>query len=301
MKKISIVLFAAALLLSCSKNEETGPLVITKADYDANYNVSGTTFGFFRTSPNFVSIPSNGENQTWDFSTLTETTAFTTGGSSYVTPSNTTFSTASFSVLGTNAWSISGSRSTDFEATFFYELNENGFYDLGYSQNAAAAIQVTSLGATISYPIQNLVYTGTTKYPSVLFPAKFGNPLVTTTGIVRASNFSVTAPAFGLNNTPGQTRVTSSVNQEVIASGVANLKGIGNKRVLVLKNSYSDQSNYFLGGAPAPAALLSNLGITDGSILTGTTYRFIAEGLGTVGIIDVNATGVITGASFREE
>ena len=103
-----------------------------------------------------------------------------------------------------------------------------------------------------------------------------------------------------MNNTPGQTKLTSSVNQEVIASGVANIKGIGNKRVLVIKNSYSDQSNYFLGGAPAPAALLSNLGITDGSIVTGTTYRFIAEGLGTVGIIDVNASGTITAASFRK-
>ena len=37
-----------------------------------------------------------------------------------------------------------------------------------------------------------------------------------------------------------------------------------------------------------------------GLLFTGSTYRFIAEGLGTVGFIDVNANGVITGVSFRK-
>ena len=306
MNKIIILLVALSTLMSCSNDKQTetpnqGPLIITKADYLTNYKVNGTTYGFFQTTNNAIAIPTSGENQTWDFSTLTETSTLITGGTNYLTPTNSAFSSATYSSIGTNAWTISGISSPEFDADYFYELNDNGIYNLGYSQNEAAAITVASLGATINYPIQNLNYTGTTKYPFVQFPAKFGNAPVTTSGIIRTSNYTVTAPAFGLNNTPAQTKVTSSLNQEIIGSGNANLKGIGNKRVLVLKSSYSDQSNYFLGGAPAPAALLSNLGITDGTIITGTSYRFIAEGLGSVGVIDVNASGVITSATFRKE
>ena len=95
-------------------------------------------------------------------------------------------------------------------------------------------------------------------------------------------------------------RITTNLKQEVIASGTATLKNIGNVRVLVVKSSYSDKTNYFLNGAPTPAALLSQLGATDGAVTTGSTYRFVAEGLGTVGILEVDATGAVTYATFRK-
>jgi hypothetical protein len=45
---------------------------------------------------------------------------------------------------------------------------------------------------------------------------------------------------------------------------------------------------------------LSTLGIQDGAVFTSTTYRVVAEDLGTVGFIFVNADGAVTGASFRK-
>lgn len=307
MNKLHIILFFAVALLSCSKNNDSptpeplqSALVITKADYDTNYKVGGASYTFFQTPIAGITVPVSGANQTWNFSTLTETSSFPNGGAINLTPSSTAFSSATYATLGSTAWTVSGINSQPFAANFYYELNNNGIYDLGYSQNAASSIAIPSLGATIDFPIQNLNYTGTAKYPSVLFPAKFGNAAVTTNNIVSTSNYNVTASALGLNNTPAQTVLNTSVIQEVVGSGTVNLKGIGSKRVLVIKNSFSDKSNYFIGGAPAPAALLSNLNIVDCSIVTGATYRFVAEGLGTVGIIDVDNTGTITSAIFRK-
>ena len=301
MKNLVICLLATTVVWSCQKSDTTpAPLVITKADYNTNFRAGGTTYNTFQASPTSVTIPTKGENQTWDFSKLVETSTSANGGATFLTPANTAYPTATFISKGTLARSIGAATSPTVAATYFTEMSDVGAYDLGYSQDAASAINVPSLGATINYAVQNLIYMGTTKYPNVLFPAKFGNATANTSGIVLTTNFTVTAAALGLNRTPGQTKVTSSVTTDIIGSGTANLKGIGNVRVLVAKNTWSDVTNYFLGGAPAPAALLTNLGITDGAVTTGSTYRFVAEGLGTVGFIYVNANGVITDANFRK-
>ena len=296
-----ICLLAATVVWSCQKSETTPePLVITKTDYNTNFKVGGAIYNTFQVSPASVTIPTKGENQTWNFSTLAETTTSTNGNATFLTPNNVAYPTATITSAGTLARAVGGATSPAVAATYFTEISDAGSYELGYSQDAASAINVPSLGATINYAVQNLTYTGTTKYPIVLFPAKFGNATTNTNGIVLTTNFTVTAAALGLNKTPGQTKVTSSVTTDIIGSGTANLKGIGNVRVLVTKNTWSDVTNYFLGGAPAPPALLTNLGITDGAVATGSTYRFIAEGLGTVGFIYVNANGVITDANFRK-
>lgn len=304
MKKFIIPFITLISLYSCSKDnlvsQQELPLVITKADFLTNYKVDGATFTFFEAPITTVSIPVAGDNQNWDFSTLAETSSYTDGGVKFLTPTNSAFPSATYSISGANQWNISGVMSPPYSVNLFYELNDAGVYELSFSQNESTSIDIPSLGATINFPQQNLNYTGTTKYPFVLFPAKSGNAAITTTGIKRVSNFTATAAAFGLNNTPGQTIATTSVTQEVIASGAAKLKGIGNKRVLVLKYTHSETTNYFLAGAPAPAQLLSNLGVTDGAVVTGTTYRIIGEGLGTVGVIEVNQAGVITNASFRK-
>lgn len=304
MKKFILPLMSILVLWSCSDDDtqtpvET-PLVITKADYDFNYKVNGAKFGFYMVDNNAVSIPAPGENQTWDYSLLTEIFSTENGAEKFTVPSNAAFPSATYAFAGQSSYSVSGFASDTYDATYFVEISENGAFDLGFSQDEAASLNVTSLDATFSYSPQNRNYTGATKYPIVHFPAKMGNAPVTTTGIVDASSFNVTALVFGLNNVPGQTTFTANVTHEIIASGTMNLKGIGNKRVLVAKNSYTESTNYFLGGAPAPAELLMMLGVTDGASTTGITYRFIAEGLGTVGVIEVNDLGQIYAASFRK-
>ena len=298
MKKLIIPLLAFAAMSSCKKTV-VSPLEITKADFNTYFKAGGTSYNTFQAAVATLSVPVAGENQNWDFSTLAETSSSIGGGTNFLVPGNPAYPTATFAFASTSTYKAGANASPGFAATNFYEISDAGYYTLGFSQNAATAISITSLGATINYSAQNLTYTGTTKYPNILFPMKYGTAPNITSGIVFASNYTVNAPAFGLINTPGQTKLTSSVTIEIIGSGIANLKGIGQVRVLLTKNTWSDKANYFLGGAPAPAALLSNLGITDGGVTTGTTYRFIAEGLGSVGLIDVDANGIIS-ASFRK-
>ena len=294
-----IPLLAFVALSSCKKTV-VGPLEITKADFNTYFKVAGTPYNTFQAVVATLSVPAAGENQNWDFTTLSETSSSINGGANFLVPTNAAYPSATLSFAGTSTYRSGANASPGFATTNFFEISDDGYYTLGFSQNAPTAISIASLGATLNYPAQNLTYTGTTKYPNVLFPMKFGTAPNVTSGIVFTNNYTVNAAAFGLINTPGQTKVTSSVTLEIIGSGTANLKGIGQVRVLLAKSSWSDKANYFLGGAPAPAALLSNLGITDGGVTTGTTYRFIAEGLGGVGLIDVNASGVITSASFRK-
>ncbi len=303
------VLALLALASCVKKTEDTpdpqpqqpaGPLVITKADFAARYKVGGTSFTFFDVANSAVTAPVAGENQTWNFSALAEISTSVKGGSKYYAPTNTAYPSATYAAKDSAAWTVSGATSGRYEGDYFYELSDGGYYDLNHTQNQPVSIVIASLGATINFPVQNVTYTGVTKYPVVLFPVKYGNAAINTNGIINTNNYTVNAAAFGLNNTPGQNKITTNLKQEVIASGTANLKSIGNVRVLVIKSSYSDKTNYFLNGAPTPAALLSQLGATDGAITTGTTYRFVGEGLGTVGIIEVNAAGAVVYATFRK-
>lgn len=305
MKKFILPLLALLILLSCSSDDDVQqviePLVITKADYQTHYSPGGETFTVFATLPSNVSIPSPGEDQTWDFSELDELGSGVVGGSDFINPSDPAFPTATYVEGITGFYFISGVASNDYTGFRFHELNEDGLFGLGLVQNQTAVLNVEAIGAVINYEAQTRPYTGTPKSPRVLFPAEFGDNPITTNGVEDTSSFTVNAPAFGLNNTPGQTINTYDITQEVIASGTANFKGIGEKRVLVTKSETKTTINYFLGGAPAPAALLSMLGVTDGDTSTETTYRFIAEDLGSAGFIDVDEFGNITSARFRKQ
>lgn len=306
MKNLILPLLALMILSSCSNDDDmpeqaAEPLVITKADYEINYRPGGETQTFFATSTSNVTIPAPGEDQVWDFSELDELASAVFGGSDFIVPSNEAFPSATYAEQITGFYAISGVESIDYEGNSFFELNENGIFGLGLSQNQSVSLNVEAIGAVLNYEAQTRPYTGTPKLPSVLFPIEFGDAAVTTTGVIDTSTFTVNAPAFGLNDTPGQTTTTSDITQEVIANGTANFKGIGIKRVLVTKSLSTTTVNYFLGGAPAPEALLTTLGVTDGSSSTRTTFRFIAEGIGTAGFIDVNESETIIGARFRKE
>jgi hypothetical protein len=306
MKKLILPLLALIILSSCSSDDDNAPqviepLVITKADCETHYSPGGEAFTVFATSASNVTIPVPGEDQVWDFSVLDELGSTLVGGSDFINPSDPAFPTATYAEEISGFYFISGVESNDYDGFRFYELNDDGLFGLGLAQNQSAVLNVQTIGAVINYEAQTRPHTGTSKLPSVLFPAEFGDSAITTYGIEDTSSFTVNAPAFGLNNTPGKTVNTYDVTQEVIASGTANFKGIGEKRVLVTKSVTTTTINYFLGGAPAPAALLSMLGVTDGDTSTETTYRFIAEDLGSAGFIDVDDTGTITGARFRKQ
>ena len=140
MKQLIITIFAIAAFGSCKKSdpEAQAPLVITKADVATNFKPGGAVYTFSKinlaSSP--VAVPARGENQSWDFSTLIESSVLAGGGTAFITPANASFPSASYGFNNTNSWTVSGISSPDFASTDYSEVSDGGFYYLGFSQNA---------------------------------------------------------------------------------------------------------------------------------------------------------------------
>jgi hypothetical protein len=99
------LLCGATIFTSCKKNQEPqAPLVITKADYNNNYKPNGTAYRTFSVSASAINVPIAGENQTWDFSNLTETSSFANGGANFLTPNNTAFGGATYTYADSGTW-----------------------------------------------------------------------------------------------------------------------------------------------------------------------------------------------------
>ncbi len=302
--KHTLILFASISFFASSCHKAVldtaailTPLSITKADFELNFKVAGQSFTNsdinILASP--VTIPISGENQSWDVSGLTES-------STYVLPelmkvANDFFNTATYGVNFTNNFGFGPLQSAGTPATEYFEVADDGFFYLGFNTKETDVLTIASIGGTLTYLPQNI--RGSKKVPQLNLPASI-NSNTSTANIIINTNFIANAPALGVNNVPGQLKLTDSINNNMIASGTLTLKNIGKVRVLINKRTLVEKSNYLLGGAPAPPALLNRLGLTDGTVVTTVSYDFYAQGLGRVGRIFCNASGTtVIWAYFR--
>jgi hypothetical protein len=293
----------SGLIISCKKSDSIdptpSPLTITKADFAQNFKPAGTSIKTVDinlvSSP--LSVPTSGENQSWDVSGLATINPKTTAP--YIVPSNAAFTTATYGANGTTKFGFGSLSSGGTPSVSYYEVNDAGWYFLGTATSATDVLNIPSIGGTLTYAPHNI--TRTPKFPQLNLPVSYGSE--TKTGsIVSTSSFIANAPAVGVVNTPGQVKVTDSVINSIIASGTLNLNTIGKVRVLVNKQTVIAKLNYFLGGVPAPTALLTTLGLTDGAVSTTVYYDYYAEGLGLVGTITSNTTGTtVASAWFRTQ
>ncbi|MDV7400435.1 hypothetical protein RZS08_53970, partial [Arthrospira platensis SPKY1] len=91
-------------------------------------------------------------------------------------------------------------------------------------------------------------------------------------------NFNLTVSSFGLNNSPGQFVQYLEKKDSVVGSGdliIPTLNGASIPYpILLVKSQTNVIDSVFLGGAPAPAALLMAFGLTQGSSYTDNYYYF---------------------------
>ncbi len=276
------------------------PLTITKADFATNFKPNGTgvTNANVNLSASSLAIPTSGDNQTWDVSGSTYLASYPVGP--FVTPPvNASFASATYALNNTNKFGFGPLSSAGTPSVEYYEVSDAGWFYQGYSTSSSDVLNIPSIGGSLTYAPQNIVFTNGQKFPQINLPISF-NSKTTTSNIIANTSFIANAPAAGVNNIPGQVRTTDSVINNIVASGTINLKGIGKVRVLVNSQTDYSKTNYFLGGAPAPTALLTQLGLVDGAVTVYNSYDFYAEGLGRVGRIYTNASGTaITTAFFR--
>jgi len=179
----------------------------------------------------------------------------------------------------------------------YYELSSSGLAYLG-KYVPQVALSYPALGGSVTFPAQSIVASSKIYDPAL--PLHY-NDADSAKNITLTYNMTLSAPLLGLNNTPGTQKTTVSYTDKAIGWGKLQLKGYTDPLdVVVVKRTYTTTLNYFIAGSPAPAALLTVIGLTDGATDTTTTYEFFSTTIGYAGEITLNSTGTaVAEATFR--
>ncbi|MGI4871797.1 MAG: T9SS type A sorting domain-containing protein [Janthinobacterium lividum] len=249
------------------------PITITPAQFTATANVVDR---YQPVSPTGLANPATGANKTWDYRTATPQ------GPQSVDVYNSAGATPPF------AGSI---RAFDFYdgalgilATGYEGFDTDGFGQLG---KVVATAQTFPLGAVTGTATDNIAVPAQTIAMRTL---RVPLPLTSTSRTVRTSRFALkslfTISAFGLSQAPFRqvTRITSV--DSVAGWGTLRIPAVGSPAgsvalpVLLGRRRVIQQDSFYLNGQPAPAALLSGLGLTQGGLTTDFRYRFFRQGSG---------------------
>ncbi|RYZ23272.1 MAG: hypothetical protein EOO16_05530 [Chitinophagaceae bacterium] len=303
---VLLAAFGATLFASCKKSTDdstdpapvtpvrTGPNV-TQQNLSAGLS-SGTTLrfnGVNSTGGGAITIPQAGTGQTWNYSAATisfqDSMVLGAAGSS-------AFPTANFTrTINLNFGTGAGVQSIP--QRHYYEVNANGWSELGYDMQAFM-LSYQSLG-TITYPQQSDAYTPTRLPMTPALPMYVGDSVNYST--VVTENSIANAPTYFVNNAPAAQKYTYNGKAKVIGSGNLSLPGFATALpALLVRRDQSVTLNFLLNGGPVPAQLLTQLGIQDGQTTTTTFYDFYHQGnLGYLGFVAVES-GAVTYAYLRK-
>lgn len=296
MTRVSFLLTFAILFFACGKDETpVEATVITSAslsDFQPGKSISQFNVNLVTTP---LSVPAGGDNVVYDYSNVAVKTQFS---SSFLAPvANTSFSTATYMQTTIDTFGRGSTAAVGVAANYYFEITPAGWAALGKTI-PQVVLSYPSIGGTLTYPAQT--YALSSKLYNFKLPLNYRDTFGVT-NVTAKYSFVANAPAFAVNNVPGEEVATNSSGYNVIGRGTLKLKGYADAiPVLLVKYSGTTKVNYFLGGAPAPAALLSVAGITDGAVTGYTTYEFYSPSLGFVGAMAVNSSNtVVTAAAFR--
>ncbi|MCH8553842.1 MAG: T9SS type A sorting domain-containing protein [Schleiferiaceae bacterium] len=264
-KSIFLMGFTAASIVAHAQ------LVIPAGGYSI-IAPTDTIIGGFASGAGFP-VPSEGPNQVWDYSGVTSGTPFTNG---WELPNNPNFPNATAGrsynpSLG--PINLIGSRD-------FFLTDADGVYQLGFE----SAANTYSIAAITGNPSDELEILNTFNnygkdYPIVEFPMNYMD--VYYPQVVGETSFNLTVAAFGLNATPGQIKQYVTITDTICGWGAVTVgvNGMTGAPGLLKKTIYHQIDSVFLGGAPAPEALLTAFGLTQGAVLSFTDYRiFVYDG-----------------------
>ena len=289
MKKTILLAIAIAhFTSSCSNDESTTPTAPTIISADGTKNFPSTGLvskSIFTTGA--TTIPTAGENQTFNYSSVTVQSPYTSSGGNV---SNVAFPSAT-STLSAATNFLGASQSTP--VVYYYEASSSSLSRLGEKYDAT---NITFPGVgSVTFPEQSVVYSSAQKMAE--FPMSFnqnGNQSLTAT-----TNFTVDSPALPAPNVPARYIDAITVSTSNFSWGTITIPGYTNSmKTLVQKTTETIQRNYYLmnstgGFDPMPAQLLTAVGITDGAIVTNTNYRYWVEGKGFVMIQYADGSGTI--------
>jgi hypothetical protein len=293
MKKILLTTLCVTAFILTSK----GQITINRADYALSGTGLDSTPWKYLTKAGAV-VPTLGNNQTWDYSALKDTTPVIY--TIYHYPAANFGAVPAVFADATYAYNLASVfQSFSIPVRVFEKLDATGYGQLGYiTLGSKFSVAAVSGGATdsIYFPVASLRFSASSYYYK--FPM--------TANSVWKANYKDTTPlqlsvaAFGLNKTPGM-RVAQYISLDTIVGwGTLKLKNPSggtalNYAVLLKRATQTRVDSFFLGGAPPPAAIMTAFGLTQGAV---TNYATVSTFLG-IGFndpfmyISTNAAGAI--------
>lgn len=295
-----ILLFSTFLLLLTSF-QVSGQVTITRDDWPRMASFVDTIQA---SSSVNIPVPTEGPDQTWDYSFLelgeVNINVYTDATDNPAFPDALHFyNNDILLVLG--------------EAEFFlpsnvYEaIDDESWYRTGREYLADFSVPLTPFtgGADdrIDYLSGNAPYQGRINF--LEFPVNYQDQWEGS--YFFEYPYNVTAAAYGLNQTPAFSRVTVNEQRTVAGYGTLTIPlsdGTSSPPmdVLLIKGDKVQIDSLFLGGSPAPEALLSVLGATQGLVKPDDFYLFYRPGFPRPILIleDLNPDGTLAGtATFR--
>lgn len=283
----SIALCAVAAL---SAQALSAQITINASDFPTEQVPFRTSYYFAGNISDFTT-PTMGANQVWDFQNIEKT--FLADFDYFTT--NDPFFSESYHYEAGAAGLASFYIKTDYHSGF----DQDGYFTYGMQQYDTAysiAAATGSPGDNVHFPDHKQIYS---VYENVVvFPLAFGDTW--TDDFSRITPFEITVGVFGLNNTPGFHQ--RSWDKEVEVTGHGKLimtDSAGNQSdsmdVLQVTAISTVVDSFFIGGQPAPAALLAGLGLTQGATSSDIKMFYYRIGYGDV-LLELSLTSEVAGS-----
>jgi len=243
------------------------------------------------------SLPEEGANKTYDYAHLVKDETF--NEQNLDGSKNSSFPDAT--IKEKTLYNIAG---FEYRVHRYYAVTDKSFYGVGRTQFDSTHSLATVTGVStdqIHYPQADLEYPNKRDY--MKFPMTYGDSWEETE--TEVTQFELTIAAFGLNKTPGTAIKHQSSAREVVGYGKLIIPDDDGKAsagidVLLVKIIETSVDSVFLGGAPAPKALLDAFNFTQGRTTVLRAYTFEMIGLGRQALtITFDEMGIAEDAVFR--
>ncbi len=205
-----------------------------------------------------------GTNQNWDYSTFSTTNTST---NVYEPETDPFFTNAGVDVYYNSFKTLSPSLALGYNMSFEFDFNANAVEDKGlyvYAGSYTLGNITGNNNDSLKIPTQKQLFNQSRKV--FQFPATANSAW--TSSSRSAVDFTITAAAFGLNNTPAKhvfhyTRKDSVIGWGKLSVHTPNGGSIPYDVLMIQSENYAIDS-FYLAGAPAPAALLTAFSVAQG-------------------------------------
>ena len=247
------------------------PITLTQSNYPAPTG----TVPLENVTSQVTTAPAMGNNQIWDYSTLTTGTSAT---NDYVAVSNNPNIPGAQFMLATYFKNITPQLGFYYDQ--YYAISSSGAYVVGIHVPAQAfgIGALTGTGTDSLYVLDTFInYSSSTARPVVTFPATAGS-VWHTNNLKHMVNLELTYSRGQLTRFPIQQVFYFNRVDSIVGWGNLKLPAQSgyNNNVPVLQEKLQQYyvDSFFVGGSVAPSNLTTTFGITQGQI-TGATYRLI--------------------------